>query len=183
MVKVPRHFSFSLLLLSPLFYHHIPLKSYQKFISTAINRLFIPSAFANRTIFTAVAVLCNLPSLYLSIIFYSLYWLVLNNFLEVEWAAIHPFFKVHYDPPNCLNSDRLPPFCSLSRSELFFPLNKQVYSKWQQVRKFFDTGSTTRYFFSLVKDRASYSLDLNFFLIQELGTYMNTFSNSNFFLL
>lgn len=56
----------------------------------------------------------------------------------------------------------------LSRSELCFFLNEQVYSEWQQVYESSDTGFTARDFFILVKDRVSFPLDLKVFFTQAL---------------
>lgn len=83
-----------------------------------------------------------------------------------------PFLKAHHDLPKFLTSDSLPSTHSLSRCELYSLLNEEVYSKWQQVWESSDTDSTIHYFFPLVKDRASFPLYLNFFLLFSVQIFL-----------
>lgn len=59
-------------------------------------------------------------------------------------------------------------FHTLSRIELCLLLNQKVYSIWQQAWECSYTNSITRFFPPLVKEKASFPLDLNFFLTQDL---------------
>lgn len=60
---------------------------------------------------------------------------------------------------------------ALSWNELRSLLKKQVYFMWQQAWDFSNTGPTTNFFLPLVKEKAFFPLDLNFFLTQAHPRY------------
>lgn len=99
---------------SSLFYHRLLLKSYSESISITTRPLLTSTAFAYKTNSTATAhILCNLPSIHLYIISFSIYWLVENDFPVLECAS-----EADQDPPKFFTSDRFPPSHALTRSEL-----------------------------------------------------------------
>lgn len=78
----------------------------------------------------------------------------------MKWASFHPSLKLTIIFPNFLSPLGFLPSM----------LNEQVSSMWKSSVD----GSTTRFFLLLVKDRVSFTLDLNFFLrlLAQISLYL-----------